>query len=549
MAGLTDFSRLATQTLQSPIEELPSFQERRQQSQQQALAQQTPMTADMAVLTAGAPSYMQVVEVLAGMRALMEAGTERLNVLHSLAGGDKRDKSERTGLSVSGSDRDAGSSFFNPLSYQVQRPNQKFSNGNGQGGYGSGGRTGGGNVASGVSNITRMLEAALAQSLNRNGMTAEQVQLREDAITLILRTPESVANGFHELTGALVMLLADEMNGLADDADVPGPELRDLIAKLTALQGAGTPISQPHMQALMDEIAVMLLMQDMQQTTPAAAAQNPMANTILQLMQNMLGQRNGETPTAAQLRQLLDVLMRNLSSASNSGDTMKAALLMEQLLPDLLGMIDGETGFIPGSVIRTSRGRVNPATRRGARTLPGFSVKIDSNGLLSSDNIDGGSNSGLPLQYEKNGLVSLLDASDQLELAGGIKIAASMAKAQGGKKKLKVGTFSWNSGNDSVVMNAQGEAIVTNDAGKTWVPLPKAGISTYNPGNGGPSITYNPQIKSITFSAGDGSRKVLGTMYADNDGVNIDMTSTNELTASGQIATMLSPETSETPES
>jgi hypothetical protein len=546
MAGLTELSRLATQNLQSPLEELQSQQNQRQQSQQQALAGMSPMSADMAVLSVGTPSYMQVVEALAGMRSLMEAGSpERLSVLHSLARNNKGDASgEDTDLSASRSDRDSGASFFNPLSYQVQHPNQRNGNGNGQGGNGSGGRTGAGNVAAGASGISRMLEMALAQSLNRNGMSAAQVAIREDAITLLLRTPETVANGFHELTGALVMLLAEEMNSAATDAQTPGPELRELIAKLTAMQGAGTAISQPHMQALMDEIAVMLLMQDMQETTPAASAQNPMANTIMQLMQNLLGQRNGETPNSSQLKQLLNVLMKNLNVGSNGGDMMKAALLMEQLLPDLLGMIDGEAGFIPGSVIRTSRGKTHPARRKGARSLPGFSVKIDSNGLLNSDNIDAGSDAGLPLQYEKSGMVSLLDASDQLELAGGIKVAASMAKAQNGKKKLKVGTFSWNGGNDSVVMNAQGEAIVSNDAGKTWVPLPKTGISTYNPGNGGPTITYNPQIKSVTFSAGDGSRRVLGTMYADNDGVNIDMTSTNELTASGQIATMLSPEPS-----
>jgi hypothetical protein len=534
MAGLTDLQRLGAQSIQSTIEELQESPQSQQQQQQNA---QVAMTGDMTVLGTEGPSYMQVAGALDEMRKLVEANTgeKDLSLLHSLANTTKAGPTNNNAASYAAKyGRDSATSFFNPLSYQAVNVNQKQGQG-GQGGYGSGGRTGAGNVATG--GIDRMLEMILAQSLNRNGMNVNYAQLRQDMVTLLLRTPETEANGFHELTGALVMLLADQMNRSAENAAEPSPELRDLISKLTALQGAGAAISQPHMQALMDEISVMVIMEGSDESGTIVNAQNPMAGTIMQLMQNMLGLQNGATPNSAQMRQLLDALMKNLQNQSGNGDTMKAALLMEQLLPDLMGMIDGETGFVPGAVI-PKHGRSNQKGR--SVRLPSFSMKIDSNGDLKSDMLDGESKSSL--KSEENGSVSLLDASDQTELAGGIKIDGAFIKNNDGKQKLKTGTFSWNGGNDSVVMNSQGEAVVSNDAGKTWVPLPKSGVSTYNPGNGGPNITYNPQTKTITFSAGDGSHKVLGSMYADNDGVNIDMTSTDELHASGQIASVLSPE-------
>lgn len=547
MAGFNDIQRSSAQSIQSAIAGGEATDRQGQQSQ----VQSAPMGRDAATLTGGGPSYMQAIETLMFSQiALNLNGGNSLGNLHALSsGGDVKSTSKDGDKNLStnyGKNDNFG--VFNPSFYAPSNVGGRNGNGNsngGNGGYGSGGRTGAGNVTTG--GIDRMLELILAQTLGQNSGSGDEQKLHSDAVTLVGRSPDSQANAFHELTGALVMLLSEQMNKSGENASMPSPQMRQLLSRLTDHQqhqnqpakGSNESLSQPQLQALMDEMAVMQLIQGTRNNDSGAA--NPMVNSIMELMQSLLGAQSGGSVSSSQMQNLLGALMNNLKNEAG-GDSSPATAMMQQMLPEMMAMLEAEDASTPGHVAPKQNSGSNNASSSHDNPvrLSSFNVSVASNGALTGSSNGGNSQNKSSMKPDANGGLMILDGSKSKDIAGGFGIGGSVGKDKNNNDSIQVGTFSWNSGQDAIALNAQGGAAVTSDAGGTWAPLPAQGVSTYNPGNGGPTLTYNPNEKSVAFTAtGENKDTISAEMRADDNGVNFANIRSTGVTAGGQLASAL----------
>ena len=546
MSDFNQIQRLSPQSIQSAITSLEMPEHEQSQPGQ---TQSAPLGSDVTTLTGGGPSYMQAVEALmfTQLSLNMNGGANSLGNLHALSNGGQTKSNSKEADSKGNLTTNYGKNnnfgVFNPTFYAPMGVGGR--NGNGGysgGGYGSGGRTNNGNVA--TTGIDRMIELMLAQALGKNaGNNNNSQQLNHDAVTLVGRSPDSQANAFHELTGALVQLLAEQINSAGENASQPSPQLQRLLSEMTQQptqqQHASEVLSQPKLQALMDEMSVMQLIQGTRSNSSPAA--NPMVNNIMELMQNLLGAQSGGSVSASQMQNLLGALMSNLKDEPG-GSNSPAAAMMQQMLPEMMAMLDAENAQIPGAVSSKSNNtsaNASPSQTNAVR-LPSFSASIGSNGVSTGSVKGGNSESKFQVQPSENGGVMILDGSKDKDIAGGFGIGASLGRNEQGESNIQMGTFSWNSGQDAIALNAKGEAAVTSDGGGTWAPLPTQGVSTYNPGNGGPTLTYNPNDKTVAFSAtGSNNDNISALMHADDSGVSFTNIESKGVTAGGQLASAL----------
>ncbi len=526
MAAFNEIQRGAPQSIQLAVTEVLDENYPGAAAYAQKNAPTAVMASDVAVLGGVGPSYMQAVEALAFSQHAFVGNSNLTNLRAFATNGGKGAEAKSTETNY-GKNNSVG--VFNPTFYAPSGVGARNggSGGNSGGGYG---RTAGGNVAS--TGVERMIELLLAQSLGQGGQSNGVLPLTSDAVTLVGRSPQSEANAFHELTGALVLLLSEQMNKAGASAAAPSSQVRQLLAELAQQQQAGSTLAQPQLQALMDELSVMQLIESTRSNS-AAQASNPMVNTILQLMQNLLGAQSGGSVSASQMQSLLMTLMKNMNSGGSENSA--AVEMMQELLPELMATLSAEMTPVPGSVATPSGGLLS----EGIRLAP-FRARIGSDGSLSANVAGATATPSVTMQASNSGVLTILD-DVQGKIAGGFGIGASLGQNAQGATRLQTGTFSWNAGNDAIALTAQGEAAVTSDAGKSWSTLPREGISNYNPGNGGPVLTYNPAAKTVVFNAtGSDNDTIVATMRADTDGVSFDaIEGQNGLTVSGQLAAVL----------
>ena len=532
MAGFGNIQGFNAQSIQAALTETEA---QLPEEAQASVAYASPLGADAAVLTGGGPSYMQAVEALmVAQMALNLNSANTLGNLHALANGNQAKSAANSEKQQANNANNAnGAGNFNPLFYVPGGVNGR----SGYGGNGGYSRTGGNNV--GGSGIDQMIEMLLSQSMGEARNNGKNPKLlSEDGVTLADRTSEDETNAFGELTDALVHLLAEQINNAGKNAPPPSPQMMRLLAQLgqqpTTYTASSESITQPQLQALMDELSVMQLLQGTRDNSAPPA--NPMVNNIMQLMQGLLGAKNGGSVSSTQMQSLIGALM---SSLQQGDENSPAAAMMKEMLPQMMAMLEQEEAMLPGAII-PKQAQNGASNKPGTVRLNSFKAKVNSNGK-SVANMEGkDAESEFEITPGESGSLMILDGMNERDIAGGFGIGASVGGEEEQEKQIKVGTFSWNGGNDAIALNAKGEASVTNDGGRTWAPLPAQGISTYNPGKGAPTLVYNPIAKTVTFTIiGPNNDKVNAEMCADDTGVSFTNIEATGLTAGGQLAVAL----------